>query len=210
MEQAGYIFREERGDGPNPPLLFVFHGTGGDENQIFDLARAVMPGATLLAPRGDVMEGPLRRFFRRYNEQSYDLDDVDRQAKRMARFLKTQVKRIGADRVYGIGYSNGANIIAVTMMEDPTVFDAAVLMHPLIPYDPAPQPGLAGRNVLITAGERDTICSVPNTKRLASWLKGQGATVDVTWHEGGHEIRQVERDAASAFLAARKESAETA
>jgi phospholipase/carboxylesterase len=27
------------------PLIFAFHGTGGDENQFFDLAKQLAPGA---------------------------------------------------------------------------------------------------------------------------------------------------------------------
>lgn len=202
LQQDDYIFREEKTDAPDAPLLFVFHGTGGDENQIWDLARSVAPAAHIIAPRGDIMEnGTLRRYFRRYDEQTYDMDDVARQKKRMAAFVARQTERVGAARVQAIGYSNGANVIAISMMQDPKLFESAVLMHPLIPFDPDPQPGLAGTRVLITAGRRDTICSVPNTERLEAWLRGQGTDVSMVWHEGGHEIRQEERDAARSFLA---------
>ncbi len=39
-------------------------------------------------------------------------------------------------RCFGLGYSNGANILASTMFATPDLFDAAVLMHPLIPFEP--------------------------------------------------------------------------
>ena len=202
QQQSDYFFREERTGAADAPLLFVFHGTGGDENQIFDLARSTVPEADIIAPRGDIMEdGRLRRFFRRKTEQIYDMEDVHRQKKRMAAFVARQIERLGAKRVIAIGYSNGANIIAITMMQDPDLFDAAVLMHPLIPFDPDPQPGLSGHRVLITAGRRDTICSVPNTERLEKWLRAQGTGVEMLWHEGGHEIRQEEIDAARRFFA---------
>ena len=203
LQHSDYYFREDRSGAAEAPLLFVFHGTGGDENQIFDLARSTLPAADIIAPRGDIMEnGTLRRFFRRRTEQIYDMEDVHRQRKRMAEFVAGQIARVGARRVLAIGYSNGANIIAITMMQDPTLFDAAVLMHPLIPFDPEPQPGLSGRRVLITAGRRDTICSVPNTERLERWLRDQRVEVEMLWHEGGHEIRQEEIDAARRFFAA--------
>ncbi len=50
----------------------------------------------------------------------------------------------------GLGYSNGANILASVMLEQPDLFDEAILMHPLVPWTPAPQIGLAGKRVLIT------------------------------------------------------------
>ena len=42
--------------GPGKPLLFLFHGTGGDENQFMDVGAALAPGAGIVAPRGDVSE----------------------------------------------------------------------------------------------------------------------------------------------------------
>ena len=39
------------------PLIFAFHGTGGDETQFFDLAQQFIPGAGVVSPRGNVSEG---------------------------------------------------------------------------------------------------------------------------------------------------------
>jgi phospholipase/carboxylesterase len=75
-----------------------------------------------------------------------------------------------------------------------------VLLHPLIPFEPAPQPGLSGRRLLITAGRRDPICPAPLTQRLADWLEGQEAEVQLHWHPGGHEIASSEWGAVQAFL----------
>jgi phospholipase/carboxylesterase len=79
--------------------------------------------------------------------------------------------------------------------------DDLVLLHPLIPWEPAPQAGLAGRRVLITAGQRDPICPAPLTDRLAKWFEAQGAVVTLAWHPGGHEIAQAEVAAIQRFLA---------
>ena len=48
--------------GPGQPLLFLFHGTGGDEHQLRSLADAVLPDAGIVAPRGDVNEQGAARF----------------------------------------------------------------------------------------------------------------------------------------------------
>ena len=112
-------------------------------------------------------------------------------------------ERLAAERpaeAIGLGYSNGANILAAVLFESPELFDTAVLWHPMIPFAPRPQPGLAGKRVLITAGRRDPICPAPATQALADWFTAQGAGVEVFWHEGGHEIRQGELQATSAFL----------
>ena len=46
-------------------LVFVFHGTGGTEAQFVPLVRELLPGAAIVAPRGDVSEHGALRFFRR-------------------------------------------------------------------------------------------------------------------------------------------------
>ncbi len=180
------------------PLAFLFHGTGGNETQFLGLARDLLPDATLIAPRGDVSENGALRFFRRTGEGVYDMDDLARATAKMAGFVAAHAESAAPSRVIGLGYSNGANILASVMFENPALFDDAVLMHPLIPWDPAPAPVTA--RTLVTAGERDPICPPERTRALESWLAAQGATVASHWHPGGHEIARSEIEAVAAFL----------
>jgi phospholipase/carboxylesterase len=180
------------------PVVFTFHGTGGDERQFHDLGAALVPGARVDSPRGDVDEHGHARFFRRTGEGVYDMADLARRVEAMAAFLAAE--RGDAPRATGIGYSNGANILAATAFLHPEVVDAMVLMHPLIPWTPEPQPGLAGRRVLITAGRRDPICPPALTQALADWFAAQGAEVTLDWHSGGHEVRPEEIEATRRFL----------
>lgn len=197
MSKDTYIHRLHPQPDANAPSFFVFHGTGGDENQFFELARQLRPDAQVVAPRGDVSEGGAARYFRRTGEGVYDMDDLARRTEAMAAFIAA-TKSGGP--VYGLGYSNGANILASVMLHAPGLFHAAVLMHPLIPWSPAPVPELAGRRVLITAGERDPICPAPQTRALADYLKAQGTDVEIAWHAGGHEVRNEEVQAIAQFV----------
>src|SRR4029450_8797413 len=95
---------------------------------------------------------------------------------------------------------NGANILASILFTDPGLFDAVVLMHPLIPFEPESTGSLANVSVLIPAGRRDPICPPDLTLRLEAYLKAMGANVAIEWHDGGHELRQNEIDAAAKFL----------
>ncbi len=58
------------------PLVFAFHGTGGDETQFFGLVRQIAPRAGVVSPRGDVSERGAARFFRRTGEGVYDMADL--------------------------------------------------------------------------------------------------------------------------------------
>jgi phospholipase/carboxylesterase len=187
---------------PGAPLVFAFHGTGGDESQLAGLVAEILPEAGIVSPRGDVSEHGANRFFRRTAEGVYDMKDLAERTAKMVRFVRAHRALNPDARVYGIGYSNGANILASTIFAAPELFDRVALMHPLIPFEPAPQPGLEGRAVLVTAGRRDPICPPALTERLERWLAAQGAKVEVVWHEGGHEVADAEVGRISTFLKA--------
>jgi phospholipase/carboxylesterase len=201
MSINSYIHKVLPGS-PGGPLLFTFHGTGADESQFLGLARELLPAATIVSPRGDVSEYGAARFFRRTGEGVYDMDDLARATGKMAAFVRSHVEEAKPSAVLGLGYSNGANILASVVFADPKLFDASVLMHPLIPFEPSIDGDLAARRVLITAGRRDPICPPNLTQRLEAHLRAQGADVRVEWHEGGHEIRQNEIEATRLFLEA--------
>ena len=181
-------------------LVFAFHGTGGDEHQFTGLIDQILPGAGIVAPRGDVSEHGANRFFRRRAEGLYDMEDLRARTRQMTAFLRAHAAAAPGRPLYAMGYSNGANILAAVLFEAPDLFDRVVLMHPLIPWTPEPQPGLAGRDILLTAGRRDPICPLPRTEALADWLGAQGARLDLTLHDGGHEIAQSELNAVAGFL----------
>ncbi len=201
MTKDAYIHKVVPGT-PGGPLLFVFHGTGADETQLLSLGRDLVPDATIVSPRGDVSEMGAARFFRRTGEGVYDMADLARATKQMTGFVQAHIADAKPSRVMGLGYSNGANILASALFGAPDLFNAAVLMHPLIPFEPQVAGGFAGRQVLVTAGRRDPICPPNLTTRLEAYLRDLGAEVTVEWHEGGHEVRPNEIEAARLFLAA--------
>jgi phospholipase/carboxylesterase len=201
MSINSYIHKVLPGS-PGGPLLFTFHGTGADESQFLGLARELLPTATIVSPRGDVSEYGAARFFRRTGEGVYDMDDLARATGKMAAFVRSHVEAAKPSVVLGLGYSNGANILASVVFAEPKLFDASVLMHPLIPFEPEVDGDLAGRRVLITAGRRDPICPPNLTARLDAHLRAKGADARVEWHEGGHEIRQNEIEATRLFIEA--------
>lgn len=182
------------------PLFLTFHGTGGDETQFHAFAGQLLPGAHVTSPRGDVSEHGALRYFSRTGEGVYDMDDLATRRDAMAAFMRAEQISTDAPRTIGLGYSNGANILAAVALAEADLVDDLILMHPLIPWQPKPQPGLRDRRALITAGQRDPICPADMTQALADYLTAQGADVTVHWHPGGHQIAQSEIDAIRAFL----------
>ncbi|KFC62100.1 Carboxylesterase [Devosia sp. LC5] len=197
---AEYHYREGKGADATSPLFVLLHGTGGDENQFFDLGGQLLPGARLIAPRGDVSEHGALRYFKRTGEGVYDMADLALRTRQMVDFVTARRNEGKPSRVVGLGYSNGANILAAVQFAAPELFDATILMHPLIPFTP-PAADFGGRQVLITAGQRDPMASVPMTEALGDYFTAHGAKTDLVWHAGGHELRQEELRAAQGFLA---------
>ena len=184
-----YQFREAKGATDTAPMFFVFHGTGGDENQFFDLAGQLLPGANIIGVRGDVSEGGALRYFRRTGEGVYDMADLAHRTANLTAFVRA--RKTPGQKLIGLGYSNGANILASVQFAAPELFDTTILMHPLIPFVP-PKADFTGKRVLITAGQRDPMASAATTQALHDYFAANGAEASLFWHPGGHELRQEE------------------
>jgi len=184
---APFIHRFEPGTAQARPLLLL-HGTGGDENDLVPLGRAVAPGAALLAPRGQVLEHGMPRFFRRLAEGVFDEDDVRRRAVALADFVDDARNRYGIGAPVALGYSNGANIAAAVLLLRPQALSGAMLLRAMVPLREPPRADLAGKPVLIVSGAQDPIAPPDNAAILADVLRQSGAAVEHRVLSAGHPL----------------------
>jgi len=150
METTGFIHRFEKGRANERPLLLL-HGTGGDENDLMPLARMIAPTASLLSPRGKVLENGMSRFFRRLAEGVFDEDDVRRRANELADFVTNARAHYGIDSPIALGYSNGANIAAAVLLPRPSELSGAILLRAMPPLAHPNAVKLDGVPVLIVS-----------------------------------------------------------
>lgn len=192
----------ERGTDAAAGTLLVLHGTGGDEHDLLPLGRAIAPGATLLSPRGKVLEHGKPRFFRRLAEGVFDVDDLKRRAAELGDFVIAATERYGFEtsRLTAVGFSNGANIASALLLLRPDVLTRAVLFRAMVPLVPDPLPRSVAR-VLISNGLSDPLVSTAETERLALLLGRAGADVDIAWQPGGHQLSQADVTIARDWLA---------
>jgi predicted esterase len=185
--------------------LLVLHGTGGDEEDLLPLGRAILPGAGMLSPRGKVLERGAPRFFRRLAEGVFDQEDLARRTDELAAFVVAAAPTygFGRDAVVAVGFSNGANTAASLLLRRPGVLRGAVLLSPVVPFEPEALPDLHGTSVFIGAGRNDPIASSDQAERLADLLHRAGAEVTLHWTEGGHAITDGEVEAARQWMARR-------
>lgn len=204
---GGYAHRWTAPSAGETRSLLLLHGTGGDEES-FDrfgamMAEGAVEGAGRLSLRGDVSEGGAARFFRRRAEGVYDMADLSRATEKLNGFLGAAEAAYGLapSALTGVGFSNGANMLATLAFAHPERVRRLVLLRPLIPFEP-PEGDLCGVSVLIAAGRRDPIAPVEESERLAAAFEARGADAALLWNDGGHMLAPEEAPAIRAFLTA--------
>ncbi len=185
-------------------LLVLLHGTGADEHDLIDLGHALVPGAALLSPRGRSRDEGVNRWFRRFAEGQFDLEDLHAKTAELAAFLDKAVVDNSWQGwpVTLVGYSNGANMAASLLLSGLSGASRAVLLRPMLPFEPEILPNLSGRKVLIASGERDPICLPSQGLALENLLVRAGAAVEVYWAPTGHGLTEGDFQAAREFLSA--------
>jgi predicted esterase len=195
-------FLHEFVPGNSSRTLLLLHGTGGNERDLLPLGRELDPDASLLSPRGKILENGMPRFFRRLAEGVFDLEDLKTRTNELANFVAAAVRhyKLAADHVVGVGYSNGANIAASMLLLRPEIMHAAILFRAMVPLIPDKMPDLSSVRIWIGAGDQDPIIPVSETKRLAELLRRAGADVTIRFAEAAHGLTNDDVEAADHWL----------
>ena len=201
---AGYTHRFVPRTGPDTRTLVMLHGTGGDENDLLSLGKALAPQAAMLSPRGTVLENGANRFFRRVAEGVFDLQDLRSRTDDLARFIREAVAKydIDAAQLIAVGFSNGANIAASLLLSHPGTLSGGILFRAMVPFEPAKPVSLTGTRVYVGAGRNDALVPAAQSERLAELLRNNGADVTLAWQSAGHTLTRADLDSARAWLAA--------
>ena len=92
----------------------------------------------------------------------------------------------------------------------PGVLRGAVLLSPMVPFEPDRPPDLRSTAVFISAGRTDPIAPAAQAERLAGLPQCAGAEVTLHWTDGGHAISNGAMDAARQWIAHHGSEAPTA
>jgi predicted esterase len=202
--ELGFVHRFVPGTNPGTPPVLLLHGTGGNEDDLLSLGRALAPGAPLLSPRGQVLENGMPRFFRRHAEGVFDLDDLKLRAKQLAQFIARarETYSLGDVPPIAVGFSNGANIAAALLLLHQGSLSAGLLLRPMVPLVPDALPALDEVRVLIAAGRQDPIVSPAQSQALADLLAQAGADVTLHWSDAGHGLSRDDLEAGERWMVA--------
>jgi phospholipase/carboxylesterase len=172
--------------------LLLLHGTGGNEDDLIQVGQMISSTASLLSPRGKVLENGMPRFFRRLAEGVFDIDDLKFRTKELADFLKeaSNTYRFDINKTIAVGFSNGANMAASLLLSYPETLRGAILFRAMVPFIPNSPPNLSDKQVLLSAGVFDPIVSESQTQNLFDLLEKSRANVTLKWQQSGHNLTE--------------------
>jgi phospholipase/carboxylesterase len=198
-QELTFTHRFEKGASTSAPLLML-HGTGGDENDLLPLGRALSADRSLLSPRGKVLENGMPRFFRRLAEGVFDEQDVINRAHELADFILAAREKYTLAKPVAVGFSNGANIAAAILLLRPEALAGAVLLRAMVPLAKTPGADLEQKRVLLISGSSDPIIPASNAAKLATLLKSANADVQHETLPTGHNLTQNDVSIATQWL----------
>jgi phospholipase/carboxylesterase len=173
--------------------LVLFHGTGGNEEDLVFLGKELEPTASILSPRGKVLEnGILPRCFRRLSEGVFDMEDLKFRTHELSEFIRkcSLHYKFDLSQTIAVGFSNGANIAASILLLHPDIFQGAILFRAMVPLIPSPSSDLSTKKILLAAGLNDPIVSKTETENLYRLFQKTNANIVLKWQDSSHNLIQ--------------------
>ncbi|MGY3749846.1 alpha/beta hydrolase [Vagococcus acidifermentans] len=187
----------------NLPVLLLLHGTGGDEHDLLTVADMLSPDSPKLALRGTVQENGMNRFFERYSEGQFNLEDLEKRSDELLEELSRLSKKyqLPIAQMIPVGYSNGANIAGHIMLERQGNFNTAILFHGMFLGRHTQSFPLAEQSIWLSAGVNDPIVPFSTAQDLQQAFEKRGAQVTLHQTMTGHQLTIEEVAAAKKWLA---------
>ena len=168
--ELGFIYRWELAEIKTNKAILLLHGTGGTEHDLIDLGRLIGPRYNLLAPKGKVSEDGKARFFRRKAIGIFDVEDLKHMAIQLTDFIRKAKMAFGLEEIIAVGYSNGANMATGIIFQEPDLLAGAILLRPMVPYEPEPM-DLSSMKILMISGMLDNTMNNEEPERLEQIFK---------------------------------------
>lgn len=199
-EELGFVYNYIPGSGDT--TLLLLHGTGGNEDDLLIVGQMLDQKASVIAPRGKVLENGMPRYFKRVAPGVFDIEDLKFRTKELAEFIELACMkhRVNPKTLVAVGYSNGANMVASLLLLKPSLLKRSILFRGMLPLVPDKIPELKGTNVLILGGKYDEMISQKRTLELVDVLEKSGAVVKMNWELSTHALTSDEVSKAREWL----------
>ncbi len=202
MLDLRYEVRAASVGAPPHPTLILLHGRGANEWDLLPLAAYLDPRLLVVSVRAPWPLGPGAEWYRMPSLATPEPTSFAESIRRLESFFAALPDEVGADpaRLFGLGFSQGAVMLATLRLRQPTLLGGAVLLSGYLPAGAAVPGG--GSAVWVGHGSADDIVPVRLGREMAAQLSA--ASVPVTYQEYpmGHQIAPEELAAISAWLTA--------
>jgi phospholipase/carboxylesterase len=184
--------KEYDNNGSKKLTLVLLHGTGGNEEDLLFLGKEIESHASILSPRGKVLENGMPRFFRRLSEGVFDIEDLKIKTHELADFIQkcSLHYKFDLSQTIAVGFSNGANIATSMLFLRPEVIQGAILFRAMVPFIPDSLPNLLNKKILLSAGLQDPIVSRNETENLYRLFQKTNAITTLKWQPSSHNLIQ--------------------
>ena len=203
-------WRDAAGPGSErPPLVVLFHGRGGDEQSLRDLAAAFPQRFAVALPRGPIAvdAGGYTWFENRSLGRPLGAS-LRASVDGMHAWLDTlDPARFDLARVSAGGFSAGMLFGGAMLLDRPARFHAGILLSGTLPWEIAEivpaENRLAGKPIFYAHGDRDEVIPFDLVARSEAYLRAaSGAAVEPHRYPIAHEISAAERGDLGAWLEA--------
>lgn len=189
----GFVHKFIKRNGSNR-IFLLMHGTGGDEDDLVPLAKIIDSHVSILTLRGNTTENGMNRFFERYENGTFNQDNLISETRKLHEFLQEASNYYGFsfEDIVILGYSNGANFGLSYIFTYPEKIHTGLFLHPMVPFQPKEDLSLKNSRILVTAGRFDPYSTSETVKTLSTILQNSDAQLTVFTHDGGHELNEDE------------------
>jgi len=199
--------------GERPPLLFLLHGVGSNEQDLFALAPQFDPRFVVLSIRAPLVWGPdsFAWFTVRFQDDLpiINAKELDASRTRLTNFIGEAILAYNAHpaRVYLFGFSQGAILGLTLALSVPRLLAGVVACAGRIPPEvlpwASPPSETSGLPVLLQHGREDTKLPIDWAHRARSTLDERGVVLTYREYDAGHTLTSEMLADANAWLADR-------
>jgi phospholipase/carboxylesterase len=182
-----------------PPLLILLHGYGSNEADLFSFASLLNERFVVLSPRAPraLPQGGFAWFdlgFRPDGSLTHSSAQVLATHQHLIAFIQKAIATYDADpqRVYLLGFSQGAMMSAMVALTHPTLIAGAVMISGLIPDEVksliAPSEQLKTLRVFVGHGTQDEVVPIAQGRAAHTLLNSLGITHEYHEYPIGHHF----------------------
>ncbi|NLW14957.1 MAG: hypothetical protein GX038_01675 [Erysipelothrix sp.] len=182
--------------------IFMLHGTGGNSQDLRGIAEFIDPDATLIGVDGSEFENGMRRYFKRYPDGTFDLDNLKENTDILHQVITQVIEDNNAksSKITAFGYSNGANILSNLMKEYESLpIDNVILFHPSSAREEVAFKKNKAK-VFMTSGLHDPFVTQEEFMNMKQSFENSGIVTEIYTHDAGHGLIHEELELAKKFV----------